>query len=77
MWDGAGIPEYFSEYVGLCGSQAMTSIPYYSFIDYEYNSGVFFDGRYSMGPKADTDLMIDIFHYFKRTGTSIMVKSIQ
>ena len=59
-------PEYFSEYIGLCGSQAMTSIPYYSFIDYEYNSGVFFDGRYSMGPKADTDLMNDIFHYFKK-----------
>ena len=29
-----------------------------------------------MGPKADTDLMIDIFHYFKKNWNKIMVKSI-
>ena len=59
-------PEYFSEYIGLCGSQAITRIPFYPFIDYKYQSGNFFNGRYSMGPKANINLMNDIFHYFKK-----------
>ena len=59
-------PEYFSEHTGLCGSSAITRIPFYPYIDYEYDSGVFFGGRYSMGPKANTKLMNDIFHYFKK-----------
>ena len=41
-------------------------LAYWPFIDNEYDSGNFLDGRYTIGPVADIEFMKEIYNYFKK-----------
>ena len=50
-----------SKYNGL-GTREMS---YYSFMDPDYDSGDFLDGRFTIGPGADLDFMLEIYNYLR------------
>ena len=41
-------------------------MPYWAFIDDNYESGNFLNGQYPMGPVADLDFMMEVYSYFAK-----------